>query len=99
MDPVVYWHRDLPPLSAEPVDEHTIEADSARIPGTISHRDELWDECERGLTRELEQRLAGEVDRLGGRCAHVLGEHIEVKHDFVTGQAWLHGRYTYMLYR
>ena len=99
MDPVVYWHRELPPLQAEPVDEHTIEADSTRVPGTIAHRDELWDECERGLTHELERRLAVEVDRLGGRCAHVLNEHIDVKHDFATDEAWLHGRYTYMLYR
>lgn len=99
METVVYWHRQLPPIKAEPIDEHTIEADSARVPGTIAHRDELWDACERGLQHELEQRLTKEVDRLGGRCAHVLDERIEVKHDAVNNEAWLHGRYTYMLYR
>jgi len=99
MTPVVYWHQHLPPLTAEPVDEHTIEADSFRVPGTMAHRDELWDACERGLTGELERRLMREVDRLGGRCARVLDEHLDVKHDTATDEAWLHGRYTYMLYR
>jgi hypothetical protein len=98
-DRIVCWHRELPPLDAEPIGEHSIEADSDRVPGTIARRDDLWDSCERGLTRALEQRLTVEVTRLGGRYAHVLDEHIDVKHDFTTGQAWLHGRYTYMLYR
>lgn len=99
MDTVIYWHRQLPPLAVDPVDEHSIEADSPRVPGTIAHRDELWDACQRGLMREIEQRLTNEVDRLGGRCARVLDERIEVKHDAVSDEAWLHGRYTYMLYR
>jgi hypothetical protein len=29
----------------------------------------------------------------------VLDEHIEPKFDDAHGEAWLHGRYTYMLYR
>ena len=37
----IYWHRDLPPLDAEPLGEHTIEATSSRGPATIAHRDEL----------------------------------------------------------
>jgi len=99
MAPAVYWHRQMPPLEAEPLAEHTVEADSFRVPGTIAHRDELWDSCEHALMSEAEQRLQQEVDRLGGCCARVLDERIEVKHDAVTDEAWLHGRFTYMLYR
>ena len=35
---IVYWHRDLPPLAAEAMDEHSLEATSGRVPGTIAHR-------------------------------------------------------------
>ncbi len=96
---IIYWHRELPPLDADPIGEHTIEANSPRIPGTIAHRDELWDECQRGLDADLQIRLRQEVSRLGGRCAHVLDERIEIKRDAVLNEAWLHGRYTYTLYR
>src|ERR1700722_3851159 len=41
----VYWHRELPPLDAEVMSEHTLEATSSRVPGTLTHRDELWDRC------------------------------------------------------
>jgi hypothetical protein len=78
--------------------EHTVEASSPRVAGNLAGRDALWSECERGLTREVELRLAQEVNRLGGRCAHVLDEHIEVKRDAALDEAWLHGRYVYMLY-
>jgi hypothetical protein len=44
-------------------------------------------------------RLEQEVARLGGRCAHVLEEAIDSRHDDATNEAWLHGRFTYMLYR
>ena len=47
-DKIVYWHRELPPLT-ELMAEHTLEATSSRVPGTISHRDELWDRCYREL--------------------------------------------------
>ena len=97
--PAIYWHRALPPLDAVAVAEHTVEADSARVPGTIAHRDELWDACERALSADAASRLLQENSRLGGRYAHVLEEHIEVKHDAATDEAWLHGRYAYMLYR
>jgi hypothetical protein len=95
----VYWHRDLPPIDAQPMGEDTVEAASQRIPGTIARRDALWDECQRGLNAEVEVRLAQEVDRLGGRCAHVLDERIDTKRDPVKNETWLHGRYTYVLYR
>ena len=96
---IVYWHRELPPLSAEPVVEHTVEATSDRVAGTIAHRDELWDRCYRQLMINAERRLAQEVARLGGQFAHVNDEAIDVKHDDVAGEAWLHGRFSYMLYQ
>ena len=95
----VFWHRELLPLDAELVGEHTVDANSGRVPGTIAHRDELWDRCYRELTADVERRLKQEITRLGGHFAHVHDESISTKHDDVTGQAWLHGRFTYMLYR
>lgn len=96
----VYWHRQLPPLDAEAVDQHTVEADSAHVLGQFLHRDDrLWESCEQNLTREAGRRLDQELDRLGGRYARILDERIEPKFDDAHGEAWLHGRYTYMLYR
>ena len=31
----VYWHRELPPLDAEPIGVHTLEATSSRVSGTL----------------------------------------------------------------
>jgi hypothetical protein len=39
------------------------------------------------------------VARLGGRYAHVLDEHIDSRRDDSSGESWLHGRFTYVLYR
>jgi hypothetical protein len=96
---IIYWHRDLPPLDAEPIGEHTVEAASARVPGTIAHRDELWMRCEDDLMAQTRQRLVAEIVRLGGRYAHVRSESIDTRHDDATGEAWLHGRFEYTLYR
>jgi hypothetical protein len=96
---VVYWHRDLPPIDAEPVAEYTVEATSSRVPGTISHRDELWNHCYAELMTSAEARLLAEVARLGGDCAHVQAEAIDSKRDDATDQAWLHGRFSYVLFR
>ena len=96
---IVFWHRDLPPLDSELVAEHAVEANSSRVPGTIAHRDELWEQCYRELMANAESRLAQEVTRLGGHFAHVHDEVIDPKHDDAAGQAWLHGRFGYMLYR
>lgn len=95
----IYWHRALPPLDAEPMAEHTLEAASARVPGTLARRDELWDRCYQELMANTTSRLAQEIDRLGGDCAHIHDECIDTRHDPVTGEAWLHGRFSYMLYR
>jgi hypothetical protein len=96
---IIYWHRELPPLDAEAIGEHVIEAASGRVPGTLAHRDELWSQCYEDLMAQVRIRLEQEIARLGGDYAHVLDESVESKHDAVTGEAWLHGSLTYMLYR
>ena len=98
-DKIVYWHRELPPLDAEPMEEHTVEATSMRVRGTIDHRNELWDSCYEDLMTRLSDRLEQEVKRLGGHNAHVLQESLDTKRNDVTGEAWLHGRVTYLLFR
>ncbi len=95
----VYWHRELPPFDADAVAEHIIEATSSRVPGTLVHRDELWGQCYENLMARTGTRLEQEVVRLGGHYAHVLDESIDSRHDGATGEAWLHGSFTYMLYR
>jgi len=95
----VFWHRDLPPLEAEVLGEHTVEAVSVRVPGTLAHRDEIWDRCHAELMAAAHVRLDQEIARLGGHFAHVLHESIDSRHDDATGEAWLHGRFTYVLYR
>lgn len=96
---VTYWHRDLPPLDGDPVEEHVVEADSLQVEGTLAHRDELWSRCYEDLMAVVTERLAQEVGRLDGDYAHVLDEHVQVKRNDALRQAWLHGRFTYMLYR
>jgi hypothetical protein len=94
---IIYWRRELPPFDA--VAEHVIEATSNRVPGTLFHRDELWGQCYETLMVSAATLLEQEVARLGGHYAHVLDESIDSRHDGSTGEAWLHGRFTYMLYR
>ena len=94
----IYWHRDLPPQDAEVVGEHTIEATSCRVPGTLAHRSELWDRCHEDLMAQTRVRLQQEIVRMGGKYAHVLAESIDPRHDDASGEAWLRGRFTYMLY-
>jgi len=96
---VIYWHRDLPPFDAEALGEHVVEASSKRVPGTLAHRDDLWNECYEDVMARVRIRLEQEVVRLGGDYAHVLKESVDSRHDAVTGEAWLHGRFDYMLYR
>jgi hypothetical protein len=95
---VIFWHGDLPPVDAEPMGEHTVEATSRKVPGTLAHQDELWNRCYEDLMSQLRIRLKQEVDRLGGHYAHVLNESVDSRHDAVTREAWLHGRFDYMLY-
>ena len=97
--PIVYWHRDLPPVTAEVMDDHVVEAVSGRVQGTLSHRDELWDRCYEELMAAAQARIEQEVHRLGGDYAHVHDESIDSKHADATGEAWLHGRFNYVLFR
>jgi hypothetical protein len=95
----VYWHSELPPLDAEPLGEHEVEANSMRVTGSITRGGELWDSCYRDLMMQLERRLEQEVHRLGGQYAHVLDEAIGSRRDNLTGEIWLRGRLTYLLLR
>ena|ERR1041385_5134374 len=96
---VVYWHRELPPLDGEVMHEHVIEATSDRVFGSIERHGELWDRCYEELMEHTRLRLEQEVRRLSGHYAHVLDEHIESRRDDATGESWLHGRFSYVLYR
>jgi len=96
---IVYWHRELPPLGADPISEHVLEASSFRVPGTIAHRGDLWRVCYDDLMRQTALRLEQEIARLEGDYAHVVDEIIETRHDDVKGEAWLRGRFDYVLYR
>ena len=95
----VYWHRQLPPFDAVMLGEYVLEATSGRMQGSLAHRDELWDRAYRELMENTEARMKQEVVRLGGHYAHVLDESIDSRHDDTTGEAWLHGLFTYALYR
>jgi hypothetical protein len=95
----IYWHRELPPIDAEPIGEHVVEATSGRVPDTIAHREELWDRGKDALMAQTRKRLADEIARLGGRYAHIVHESIDTRHDASTSEAWLQGRFVYTLYR
>ena len=95
----VYWHRELPPFDAVVIGEHVLEATSGRVSGTLARRDELWERAYRELMENAQARIKQEIARLGGHYAHVLDESIDSRHDEATGEAWLHGRFTYSLSR
>ena len=96
---VGYWHRELPPIEAEIAGEGMFEATSRRVPGTIAHRDDLWHACYEDLMTQAELRLAQEVHRMGGDYAHVFDEAVEIRRDEIKGEAWLRGRFSFVLYR
>jgi hypothetical protein len=96
---IVYWHKELPPLDGEVVQEEEVEADSDRVPGTIERHGELWQLCSAMLMERTRVRLEQEVARLGGDYAHILDEHVDSLRDDANDQSWLHGRFVYVLYR
>jgi hypothetical protein len=96
---VIYWHGELPPLDAESVGEHIVEAASGRVKEPLGHGGEVWDRCHQDLMSRARERLEQEVARLGGQYAHVLGESIQSHHDDAAGEAWLEGRFDYLLLR
>jgi hypothetical protein len=95
----IFWHRQLPPLTTEILGEHVIEAVSMRVKSDLAHRGELWDRCYSDLMVRAEERLDQEMARLGGDCVHVLEESVDTRRDDLTGEAWLHGRFSYLLLR
>ena len=95
----IYWHRELPPLDAELMGEHVLEATSSRVQGSLAHRGELWDGAYEELMENTQARLNQEIGRLGGHYAHVLDESIDSRRNDATGESWLHGRFTYALSR
>jgi hypothetical protein len=96
---IVYWHRELPPLTAEVDGEHTIEAVSHRVPRAFTRHDEEWELCLADLMSCARARLEQEVARLGGNYAHVRHECVYPRRDEAAGEAWLYGRFDYVLYR
>jgi hypothetical protein len=96
---VVYWHEELPPLQGDLMQEHVIEAVSDRVTGALEQHGELWQRCYATLMDHTRLRLEQEVNRLGGDYAHVLDEHVDSRRDDATSESWLHGRFSYVLYR
>jgi hypothetical protein len=95
----VFWHRDLPPVDAQLIGEHTVEATSGRVAGHVARGDVLWDRCYEELMANAHDRLAQEMKRLHGDYAHVTDESIESQRDDAKSEGWLHGVFTYGLYR
>jgi hypothetical protein len=98
-DKFVYWHRDLPPLTAEVIGDDTLEATSGRISANPSHGDGVWERCYADLIARAQVRLEQEGGRRGGDCVHVKDEFIEPRRDEATGETWLYGRFRYVIYR
>ena len=96
---VIFWHRELPPLDADAVAEHTLEAASSRVHGAITHGDESWSRCHEDLMATVHARLLQELSRLGGDYAHVVHESIDTRYDNSTDEGSLHGQFAYVLYR
>ena len=90
---------DVPAPNTGFLGQHTLEATSGRVPGTLAHRDELLDRCYDDLMAQTRRRLEQEAARLGGHYAHVLDDTVDSRHDPVAGKAWLHGLFLYCLFR
>jgi hypothetical protein len=94
----VYWHRHLPPLSAEVEAGHWVEAESSRVSQRFGERHAQWDRFYQDLKLAAEQRIADELDRTGGWCARVADEDVQSKMNDRDGTYWLVGRFTYVQY-
>lgn len=96
---VIYWRRELPPLSEQIEGEHEVEAESPHIHQEAGRRDAMWSASYGPLMEEAERRILQEVARLGGSCAHVVDEVITAKTDDASALFWLRGRFQYVMYR
>lgn len=95
---LVYWRRELPPLGESIGGECMVEADSPPVALDAPH-EHFWQECSAALESAAITRIEQELHRQGGCSAHVLDEQIQPKTDYSAGTTWLHGRYTYVMYR
>lgn len=98
MSQVIYWRRELPPLSEQIEGEHEVEAESPHVHYDYGNREAMWGKSYGPLMEEAERRMAQEVARLGGSCAHVLEEVVTAKTNDATAMFWLHGRFRYVMY-
>jgi hypothetical protein len=98
-DRVVFWHRELPPVDAEMVGEHVVEASSTRTVGSLARGDAAWERCYDELMADANKRLVDEVSRLQGDCARVTDETVDPRHDPKTDESWLSGTFKFVLYR
>jgi hypothetical protein len=98
MSHVVYWRRDLPPLSEEIEGEHEVEAESPHVHYDFGRREAMWSKCYGLLQEVAEERIRQEVLRLGGSCAHVVDEAITAKTDDAAALFWLRGRFRFVMY-
>lgn len=98
MAKIVYWRRDLPPLSEQLEGEHEIVATSDRVHASWGEREASWGRCYASLSAHAEDRIAQEVRRLGGTCAHVLDESVVTRRDDRTDELWLVGTYRFTMY-
>ncbi len=96
---LVYWHRELPPLTDDVAGEYVVEAESYAVPASRPAEEELWQECHESLMKVACDRLEQEVRRLGGSSARVVEADIREKRDPLAGTLRLVGRFTYILYR
>ncbi|HYT67785.1 MAG TPA: hypothetical protein VEL51_15255 [Vicinamibacterales bacterium] len=96
---VVYWHQDLPPLSADVCGADVVEARSHRVTGSLSRRDDAWERCHADLMDRARVTLEQEVARRGGDYARVKDERIDTRRDEAKDETWLYGRFRYVLYR
>ncbi|MFN0248737.1 MAG: hypothetical protein ACKV2T_17745 [Kofleriaceae bacterium] len=98
MSKIVYWRRELPPLSEQLEGEHEVTASSDKVHYSWDQRGRLWGRCYDSLMEHARERIIQEVVRLGGSCAHVLDEAITSRQDEVAGEFWLVGTFRYVMY-
>jgi hypothetical protein len=98
MAKIIYWRRELPPMSEQLEGEHELTANSDRVHVSAADRDTLWGRCYENLMSHARDRMTQEVGRLHGSCAHVLEESITTGHDLATDEFWLAGKFHYLVY-
>lgn len=98
MAKIVYWRRELPPMSEQLEGEHEITATSDRVRTTWSEREVSWARCHDSLAAHAQDRITQEVRRLGGTCAHVLEEVVTSRRDDATEEFWLVGTYRFTMF-